>query len=87
MSLIHLEKSVLSFHLKEILEDGHGNHPLTWLALGIVLVAPKLTPSVLKSHRLTENSSQNQGLTQRSIPLSEWIAQAQERERELQTHR
>ncbi|WP_416668632.1 hypothetical protein [Egbenema bharatensis] len=38
MSLIHLEKSVLTFHFKEILEDGHGNHPLTWLGLSVLML-------------------------------------------------
>lgn len=69
MSLIHLEKSVLTFHLKEILEDGQVNHPLTWLGLGLVILAPKLLPTLTKkSHPVT------------SMSLSQWIAEAKKRE-------
>jgi hypothetical protein len=38
MSLIHWDKSVLSFHLKEIIEDGHGGHPLALAGLSAIAV-------------------------------------------------
>ena len=36
MSLIHWDKSVLSFHLKEIIEDGHGNNPVALAGLSAI---------------------------------------------------
>ncbi|MCU0547513.1 MAG: hypothetical protein MUE44_36025 [Oscillatoriaceae cyanobacterium Prado104] len=82
MSLIHLEKSVLTFHLKEIIEDGHGNHPLTWLSLGLVILAPKLLPAVAKnSQPIAKNLPKSKGIASRNTPisLSQWIAEAENR--------
>jgi hypothetical protein len=62
MSLIHLDKSVLTFHLKEIVEDGHVGSPLILLGLGLILFAPK----VLAPKKAP-----------RSVSLSEWVAEAQ----------
>lgn len=81
MSLIHLEKSVLTFHLKEILEDGHGNHPLTWLGLGLLIFGPKLIPAAAKDSQSRQNlllRSRQSRYTPMS--LSQWIAEAQQRE-------
>jgi hypothetical protein len=83
MSLIHLEKSVLTFHLKEILEDGHGNHPLTWLSLGLLILGPKLLPSVAKSDQpgqTTPFKSKWLISGHPPTPLSQWVAEAQRRE-------
>jgi hypothetical protein len=85
MSLIHLEKSVLTFHLKEILEDGHGNHPLAWVGLGILILGPKVFPAVAK---VTQPATQNLFRSRRSrsplgytpMSLSQWIAEAHKRE-------
>lgn len=81
MSLIHLEKSVLTFHLKEILEDGHGNHPLTWVGLVILIFGPKLLPSIVQTSRPLRKSltqAKHSGHTQ--ITLSQWVAAAKQRE-------
>lgn len=48
MSLIHWDKSVLSFHLKEIVEDGHGNNPLALAGLSAIAVASLVVPAVTK---------------------------------------
>ncbi|MEM1240897.1 MAG: hypothetical protein AAGI45_13735, partial [Cyanobacteria bacterium P01_H01_bin.26] len=48
MSLIHLEKSVLNFHFRELLEDGHGGNHLALVGLGAVLLGPKLLPTIAK---------------------------------------
>jgi hypothetical protein len=81
MSLIHLEKSVLTFHLKEILEDGHGNHPLTWLGLGILIFGPKLFPSVANSSQpVTQARLKAKRSGHLRISLSQWIAEAKQRE-------
>ena len=51
MSLIHWDKSVLSFHLKEIIEDGHGNNPLALAGLSAIAVSSLLVPAVTKLGR------------------------------------
>ena len=51
MSLIHWDKSVLSFHLKEIIEDGHGGHPVALAGLGVIAVSSLLIPAVTKLGR------------------------------------
>lgn len=81
MSLIHLEKSVLTLHLREILEDGHGNHPLTWLGLSLLVFGPKLFPAAatLKQHRKLPS-----GFT--PVSLSQWVAEARRRELESQMY-
>jgi hypothetical protein len=48
MSLIHWDKSVLSFHLKEIIEDGHGSHPLALAGLGAIALTSLVLPAVTK---------------------------------------
>ena len=51
MSLIHWDKSVLSFHLKEIIEDGHGNNPVALAGLSAIAVSSLLVPAVTKLGR------------------------------------
>lgn len=51
MSLIHWDKSVLSFHLKEIIEDGHGGHPVALAGLSAIAVSSLLIPAVTKLGR------------------------------------
>lgn len=51
MSLIHWDKSVFSFHLKEIIEDGHGGHPLALAGLSAIAVSSLLVPAVTKLGR------------------------------------
>ena len=51
MSLIHWDKSVLSFHLKEIIEDGHGDHPLALAGLSALAVSSFVVPAVTKLGR------------------------------------
>lgn len=51
MSLIHWDKSVLSFHLKEIIEDGHENHPVALAGLSVIAASSILVPAVTKLGR------------------------------------
>ena len=51
MSLIHWDKSVLSLHLKEIIEDGHGNSPVALAGLSAIAVSSLLVPAVTKLGR------------------------------------
>ncbi|MGI0483805.1 hypothetical protein ACN4EK_00135 [Pantanalinema rosaneae CENA516] len=82
MSLIHLEKSVLTFHLKEILEDGHGNHPLTWLSLGLLMLGPRLLGASKSAQPAPKTASRSQRVLSRNVPisLSQWIAEAKQQE-------
>ncbi len=82
MSLIHLEKSVVTFHLKEILEDGSGNHPLAWLGLGILVLAPPLLTSLAQGTQPSPASVKRKSSPWRNqeISLSEWVEQAKKRE-------
>ena len=49
MSLIHWDKSVLSFHLREIVEDGHHNsNPVALAGLGAIAVTFLFLPAVTK---------------------------------------
>jgi hypothetical protein len=85
MSLIHLEKSVLTFHLKEILEDGHVSHPLTWLSLGLLIFGPKLLPGGVQPQPTTKIlNAKRSGYAQ--VSLSQWIAEAKQRELQSQVY-
>jgi hypothetical protein len=63
MSLIHFDKSVITFHFKEILEDGLALDPWSLAGLGAMLVAPVLL---------------NQRHQNRAVPLNVWIEQARQ---------
>lgn len=81
MSLIHLDKSVLTFHFKEILEDGRVSDPLVLLGLGIVLFSSKLLPSLTQASRPVSKGIVKQGLSTSSpISLADWVAQAQKQQ-------
>ncbi|MFH7242834.1 MAG: hypothetical protein ACHWZW_08290 [Spirulina sp.] len=75
MSLIHLDKSVLSFHFKEILEDGHFGSPLTLVGLAALMVGPKLFSSAESgsSGIRSARSAYRPG-----VSLTTWVAQAQQ---------
>jgi hypothetical protein len=51
MSLIHWDKSVLSFHLKEIIEDGNGSHPVALAGLSVIAANAFLVPAITKLGR------------------------------------
>lgn len=51
MSLIHWDKSVLSFHLKEIIEDGNGSHPIALAGLSVIAANAFLVPAITKLGR------------------------------------
>lgn len=69
MSFIHLDKSVITFHFKEILEDGHLGGPLTLMSLGALLLGPKL---LAQPQNNRSNSPYRPGMS-----LSEWVKQQQ----------
>ena len=63
MSLIHWDKSVLSFHLKEIIEDGHGGHPVALAGLSAIAVSSLIVPAVTKLGRPFLKSAIKNGLS------------------------
>lgn len=66
MSFVHLDKSVVTFHFKEILEDGHLGTPLTLVGLGALLLGPALMA------RKPSTSAYRPG-----ISLTAWVEQQQ----------
>lgn len=68
MSFIHLDKSIITFHFKEILEDGHLGGPLTLVGLGALLLGPKL---------LSQPQNQSGSAYRPGMSLSEWVKQQQ----------
>jgi hypothetical protein len=68
MSFIHLDKSVITFHFKEILEDGHLGGPLTLMSLGALLLGPKL---------LAQPQKQSASPYRPGVSLAEWVKQQQ----------
>ncbi|HHP7229650.1 MAG TPA: hypothetical protein ACFCUY_02175 [Xenococcaceae cyanobacterium] len=63
MSLIHWDKSILSFHLKEIVEDGHGSNPLALAGLSAIAVTSLLVPMVTKLGRPVLKAAIKQSLS------------------------
>ena len=79
MSLIHLEKSVLTFHLREFLEDGHTSNQLALLGLGMMLLGPKLLPTIAKASRPVAKQLVKSSHSYRpQITLTEWVNQSRE---------
>jgi hypothetical protein len=68
MSFIHLDKSVVTFHFKEILEDGHLGGPLTLMSLGALLLGPKL---------LSQSQNRSASPYRPGVSLAEWVKQQQ----------
>jgi hypothetical protein len=77
MSLIHLDKSVLTFHFKEILEDGHFGGPLTLVSLGALLVGPKLLSNLVSAPATTQPLVPSSSPYRPGMGLSAWVAQQQ----------
>ena len=51
MSLVHWDKSVLTFHLKEILEDPQGNDAAALLGVGAIAFGTLAVPALIKFGR------------------------------------
>ncbi|MEM8602759.1 MAG: hypothetical protein AAGF24_02845 [Cyanobacteria bacterium P01_H01_bin.121] len=77
MSLVHVEKSVLSFHFRELLEDGHAGNQLALVGLGLVILGPKLLPTMVKVSRPVAKKLVKSRYTYRPrITLTEWVNQS-----------
>jgi hypothetical protein len=51
MSILHLNKSVLTLHLREIVEDGNSSNKLALLGFSAIVFAPAIRPVVAKIGR------------------------------------
>lgn len=51
MSLVHLKKSVMTLHLREIVEDGTSSNKTALMGLGALLLGPLVLPAVAKAGR------------------------------------
>ncbi|MGK7932208.1 MAG: hypothetical protein AB4041_12350 [Microcystaceae cyanobacterium] len=51
MSLVHWNKSVLSFHLKEIIEDHNAGNSTALVGLGAILLGTTVLPAAAKLGR------------------------------------
>ena len=75
MSFIHLEKSIVTFHFKEILEDGHLGGPLTLFGLGALIIGPKLLAKGSTPQRsLVRKRGISSSPYRPHVSLSEWVA-------------
>ncbi len=63
MSLVHLKKSVLTLHLREMVEDGQTNNQLAILGLGVFLLGPLVAPTIKKVGRPLVKSAIKNGLS------------------------
>jgi hypothetical protein len=48
MSVIHWDKSVISLHLREVIEDHHKGDPTALLGLGAILIGSVVLPATVK---------------------------------------
>lgn len=87
MSLIHFDKSVLTFHFKEILEDGHMGGPLTIIGLSALIVGPKLLSNLATTSRpMTKAQVRPRSSYRPYMSLAEWVAEARKQQASLATH-
>ncbi len=82
MSFIHLDKSIVTFHFKEILEDGHLGGSLSWLGLGALLLAPTLLSSTSAS-KPSSTSAKPASSYRPGMSLAEWVASEQQKQSHL----
>jgi len=77
MSLIHWDRSVLSLHLREILEDENPNHQLALAGLGVIVLGTIVVPAATKLGRPLLKAAIKQGLSlyQDSKPIQTEIEQ------------
>jgi hypothetical protein len=84
MSLIHLDKSVVSLHVKEILEDGHLGGPLTLMSLSALFFGPKLLSNLtVAPRRVTQRSTSANSPYRPCMSLSAWVAHVQKQQSRL----
>jgi hypothetical protein len=63
MSLVHLKKSVMTVHLREIVEDGPSTNKAALVGLGAILLGPLVLPTVAKGGRAVTKAVIKTGLS------------------------
>ncbi len=63
MSLVHLKKSVMTLHLREIVEDGLSTNKVALIGLGAILLGPLVLPTVAKGGRAVTKAVIKSGLS------------------------
>ncbi|EAW34487.1 hypothetical protein [Lyngbya sp. PCC 8106] len=63
MSLIHWDRSVLSLHLREILEDENPNNQLALAGIGVIVLGTIVVPAATKLGRPLLKAAIKQGLS------------------------
>ncbi|MEA5497229.1 hypothetical protein [Limnoraphis robusta] len=63
MSLIHWDRSVLSLHLREILEDENANNQLALAGIGVIVFGTIVVPAATKLGRPLLKAAIKQGLS------------------------
>ncbi|MGD1806469.1 DUF5132 domain-containing protein [Dapis sp. BLCC M126] len=63
MSLVHLKRSVVTLHLREMIEDGQTNNHLAILGLGAFWLTPYIAPTITKFARPLVKSVIKSGLS------------------------
>ena len=63
MSLVHWDRSVLSLHLREILEDENPNHQLALAGIGVIVLGTIVVPAATKLGRPLLKAAIKQGLS------------------------
>lgn len=63
MSLIHWDRSVLSLHLREILEDENANNQLALAGIGVIVLGTIVVPAATKLGRPLLKAAIKQGLS------------------------
>ena len=83
MSLIHLDKSLITFHFKEILEDGHIRSPYALIGLGALIFGSKLLSNLAKASSPAAKTRVKSSSPYRPhMSLSEWVANAKKQQQE-----
>ncbi|NJL01120.1 MAG: hypothetical protein HC910_11365 [Spirulinaceae cyanobacterium SM2_1_0] len=79
MSFIHLDKSIVSLHFKEILEDGSPMGTVALFSLGALLLAPKLAATLSVAPKsVAAVSAQPRSPYRPQMSLSAWVARQQQ---------
>ncbi|MEA5518179.1 hypothetical protein VB834_00735 [Limnoraphis robusta Tam1] len=63
MSIIHWDRSVLSLHLREILEDENANNQLALAGIGVIVFGTIVVPAATKLGRPLLKAAIKQGLS------------------------
>ncbi|MCG5061196.1 MAG: hypothetical protein KA714_25320 [Limnoraphis sp. WC205] len=63
MSIIHWDRSVLSFHLREILEEENANNQLALAGIGVIVFGTIVVPAATKLGRPLLKAAIKQGLS------------------------